>query len=65
MAGGVTMDFVVVSGVFILFMVGLVLVVQGIIRKEIYPPEGMPFVGWKLGPRAIEHPPEDIRFGSS
>jgi hypothetical protein len=55
------MDFLVVSGVFVMFMVGLILVFQGIVGKEINP-EGMPF-RWTIDPHhpGIEHPPERHR----
>jgi hypothetical protein len=59
--GITTMDFLVVSGVFVIFLVGLVLVFQGIVGKEINP-EGTPF-RWSIDPQhpGIEHPPERHR----
>ena len=56
------MDFIVVIVVFGLFFVGLVLVFQGFVGKEVNP-EGLPFaVPLDLDRPGVEHPPERHRL---
>jgi hypothetical protein len=51
-------DFVIVVGLFALFVLGLVFAIQGFVRKEIYP-EGQPFAGLADFDRpGVVHAPE-------